>query len=133
MLKRLLTLMFVTMIFWGCEKEPSGFKKVYAELELKSSGSNVFDIAMIELYYQNNQMVFGIGADGTTMPGTLKSQEVSLPIGSNLTYNLYVFNGQQLAWSDVTFKVYVGNKVRLKKEYKKGDLNCSASGNIIIE
>ena len=131
--------MFVTMIFWGCEKEPSGFKKVYAELELKSSGSSSADIAMIELYYQNNQMVFGIGADGTTMPGTLKSQEVSLPVGSNLTYNLYVmdwdgvFNGQQLAWSDVTFKVYVGNKVRLKKEYKKGDLNCSANGNIIIE
>lgn len=131
--------MFVTMIFWGCEKEPSGFKKVYAELEVKSKGSHDFDIAMIELSDQNNQVFFGIGADGTTMPGTLKSQEVSLPVGSNLTYSLYVydwvglFNGQQLAWSDVTFKVYVGNKVRLKKEYKKGDLNCIAGGNIIIE
>ena len=139
-MKKLITLLFIAFTFWSCEKESSGFKKVFAELELKSSGSNgILDIAMLELYYQNNQMVFGVGADGTTTPGTLKSEEVSLPVGSNLTYNLYamdwdgVFDGEQRAWSDMTFKVYVGNKVRLKKEYKKGDLNCAAYGNIIVE
>ena len=127
------------MIFWGCEKESSGFKKVFAELELKSSGSNDTEVAVIVLSDQNQQPLIAVVADGTSSSGIQKSQEVSLPVGSNLIYNLYVrdnddlFNDIQRAWSDVTFKIYVGNKLRLKKVYKKGDLNCTAYGNIIIE
>jgi hypothetical protein len=68
-----------------------------------------------------------------------KSSVYSMPIGSNLTYNLYVrdwdgiFDGQTKAWSDVTFKIVVGNKVKLLKKYNKGDLNCMEYGNIIID
>jgi hypothetical protein len=139
-MKKVLLFIIVIFTFLGCEKSNNGFREVYAEIDVKSSGSNgELDQAILELTSQNPQIVFGVGAHGSNSPMKGKSSVYSMPIGSNLTYNLYVrdwdgiFDGQTKAWSDVTFKIVVGNKVKLLKKYNKGDLNCMEYGNIIID
>lgn len=137
-MKKLITLLFIAFTFWSCEKETSGFKKVYATFEAKSTGA-IGDIATLECTSQSPQVGIVVGDFGDFGgPVIEKSQEVSMPIGSNMTYLIYVMEGGNFdeplkAWSDMTFKVYVGNKVKYTKKFTKGDINCAASGNIIIE
>jgi hypothetical protein len=134
-MKNVLLLILGVFTFLGCEKSNNGFKEVYAEIEVKSSGANgQLDNATLELTSQNPQTFFAVGAHGANSPMKGKSSVYSMPIGSNLTYNLYIMEGLQFrAWSDVTFKIVVGNKVKLVKKYNKGDLNCMEYGNIIVD
>jgi hypothetical protein len=134
-MKNVLLLILGVFTLLGCEKSNNGFKEVYAEIEVKSSGANgQLDNAILELTSQNPQTFFAVGAHGANSPMKGKSSVYSMPIGSNLTYNLYIMEGLQFrAWSDVTFKIVVGNKVKLVKKYNKGDLNCMEYGNIIVD
>jgi hypothetical protein len=134
-MKKALLFFFIAFTFVSCEKANNGYKEVYAEMEVSSSGSNgQLDNAILEFSSQNPLIGGGVEAHGANSPMKGKSSVFSMPIGSNLTYNLYIMEGFQFrAWSDVTFKIVVGKKVKLLKKYKKGDINTIEGGNIIIE
>lgn len=135
-MKKLITLLFIAILFGGCEKETSGFKKVYAEIEVKSAGSDDLKFASLTCTSAEPSVNIYLYANGTTSPKNEKSPEYSMPVGSNLTYSYEIKDWADMlkyeAWSDITFKVYVDNKVKISKTFKKGDVNCVGGGNIIL-
>jgi hypothetical protein len=134
-MRKLFFLVPLLLLFSGCEKSNGDFSTIYAEVETKSGGDNgQRDMVILELFIVDPWFHTAAGLDGSNSPGKSKTPEYSLPKGSNLTYNLQVLQWiDDKAWSDMTVKIFVGNKVKFSKKIKKGETNVSAYGNIIID
>ena len=132
---------FVALVFLmflaSCEKTSTHSSKVYCTIDLGEVPTTSSDFASITATNLSKGTVAHI--DWNQPMKSYKSEVVEMEKGTRLYYE-FMYGGETdpvtlspKAFTDITVKLYVGNKVKFEKVVSKGAVNQFDGGSFIIE
>ena len=129
-----------SLFFQSCTKD-DGYRVVTVELEIAEIPSETIIAASMIISSDNPNVSAWVShqSEGPLAKVSQISEEIALPVGTNVSYNLYVdgYEGvQRILPADVKIKVRAGNKTIFSESYPKGmdvlSANIIPNGNIIV-